>query len=196
MLLVITQSGETADTLAALARSQAPRAIARWPSSTSSAAPSPANPTAASTCTPARKSASPPPRRSSRRLTILALLAVHLGRMRMLSAHRALEIHASALEAAPKQIEAVLAQTATRFEADRAEVRAGRRFLFPRPRLQVSRRARRRAQAEGNLLHPRRRLSRRRNEARPDRADRSEDADASSSCRRIRCTTRRWRTWR
>jgi len=43
-------------------------------------------------------------------LTILALLAVHLGRMRQLSAHRALEI-LRALEAAPKQLEAILAQS-------------------------------------------------------------------------------------
>jgi glucosamine--fructose-6-phosphate aminotransferase (isomerizing) len=43
-------------------------------------------------------------------LTILSLLAVHFGRMRMLSANRALEI-LRALEAAPKQIESLLAQT-------------------------------------------------------------------------------------
>jgi glucosamine--fructose-6-phosphate aminotransferase (isomerizing) len=42
-------------------------------------------------------------------LTILSLLAVHLGRMRMLSAKRALEI-LRALEAAPQQIEGLLGQ--------------------------------------------------------------------------------------
>ena len=66
VLLVISQSGETADTLAAL-REAKRRGQARWPSSTSSAAPSRANPTAAFTCTPGRKSASPPPRRLSPR---------------------------------------------------------------------------------------------------------------------------------
>jgi glucosamine--fructose-6-phosphate aminotransferase (isomerizing) len=45
-------------------------------------------------------------------LTILALLGVHLGRMRMLSAGRATEI-LKALEAAPKQIESLLAQNET-----------------------------------------------------------------------------------
>ena len=45
-------------------------------------------------------------------ITILSLLAVHLGRMRMLSSNRALEI-LRALEAAPKQIEAILAQSET-----------------------------------------------------------------------------------
>ena len=46
----------------------------------------------------------------------------------------------------------------------------------PRPRLQLPGRARRRAQAEGNQLHPRRGLSGGRDEARADRADRREDA--------------------
>ena len=44
------------------ARDRSARGIPRWPSATSSAAPSPARPTAASICTPARRSASPPPR--------------------------------------------------------------------------------------------------------------------------------------
>src|SRR5262249_41725862 len=43
-------------------------------------------------------------------ITILSLLAVHLGRMRMLFSNRALEI-LRALENAPKQIEAILAQS-------------------------------------------------------------------------------------
>ena len=42
-------------------------------------------------------------------LTILSLLAVHLGRLRNLSARRALEI-LHALEAVPKQLESILAQ--------------------------------------------------------------------------------------
>ena len=45
-------------------------------------------------------------------LTILSLLGVHLGRMRMLSATRALEI-LRALESVPKQIEAILGQDET-----------------------------------------------------------------------------------
>ena len=46
------------------------------------------------------------------------------------------------------------------------------RLPLSRPRHQLPDRARRRAQAEGNLLHPRRRLSGRRDEARADRAHR------------------------
>ncbi|MHB9004816.1 MAG: SIS domain-containing protein, partial [Coriobacteriia bacterium] len=45
-------------------------------------------------------------------LTVLTLLAVHLGRMRMLSAGRALDIF-KGLEALPSQIESVLAQSDT-----------------------------------------------------------------------------------
>src|SRR5207245_10189819 len=47
---------------------------------------------------------------------------------------------------------------------------------LPRPRGKVPRRARGRAQAQGDLLHPRRGLSGGGNEARPDRADRREHA--------------------
>ena len=46
------------------------------------------------------------------------------------------------------------------------------RLPVPRPRHQLPDRARGRAEAEGDLLHPRRGLSRRRDEARPDRAHR------------------------
>ena len=67
IVIAITQSGETADTLAALRESKR-KGIRRWRSAMSSAAASPARPTAASTCTPARRSASPAPRRSPTRL--------------------------------------------------------------------------------------------------------------------------------
>ena len=75
-----------------------------------------------------------------------------------------------ALEAVPEQIEAILAQNDAMQEA-RPEIRQGRRLLLPGPRLHLSHRPGRRAQAQGNLLHPRRRLFRRRDEARPHRAD-------------------------
>ena len=50
------------------------------------------------------------------------------------------------------------------------------RFSVPGPRHPFPHRARRRAQAEGDFLHPRRRLSGRRDEARAQRADRREAA--------------------
>ena len=63
-------------------------------------------------------------------------------------------------------------------------------FLYPRPRHQLPDRARRRAEAEGNLLHPRRGLSGRRDEARADRAHRRADAGRRASRRTITCSRR------
>jgi glutamine---fructose-6-phosphate transaminase (isomerizing) len=111
VLLVISQSGETADTLAALreAKRRGHRALAIVNVVGSTIARESdggiymhAGPEIGVASTKAFVST----------LTILSLLAVHLGRMRMLSANRALEI-LRALEAAPKQIEGLLAQDAS-----------------------------------------------------------------------------------
>jgi hypothetical protein len=59
---------------------------------------------------------------------------------------------------------------------DRRRDRAGPRRALSRPRHLLSAGARRRAEAEGDLLHPRRGLCRRRDEARADRADRRQRA--------------------
>ena len=108
VLLVISQSGETADTLAALreAKRRGHRALAIVNVVGSTIARESdggiymhAGPEIGVASTKAFVST----------LTILTLLAVHLGRLRTLSAHRAREI-LHALEAAPKQIEAILAQ--------------------------------------------------------------------------------------
>ena len=108
VLLVISQSGETADTLAALreAKRRGHRALAIINVVGSTIAREAdggiymhAGPEIGVASTKAFVST----------LTILALLAVHLGRLRNLSAHRAREI-LHALEAAPKQIEGILAQ--------------------------------------------------------------------------------------
>jgi len=109
VLLVLSQSGETADTLAALreAKRRGHKALAIVNVVGSTIARESdggiymhAGPEIGVASTKAFVST----------LTILALLAVHLGRMRMLSAPRALEI-LKALEAAPKQIAASLAQS-------------------------------------------------------------------------------------
>jgi glutamine---fructose-6-phosphate transaminase (isomerizing) len=109
VLLVISQSGETADTLAALreAKKRGHRALAIVNVVGSTIARESdggiymhAGPEIGVASTKAFVST----------LTILTLLAVHLGRMRQLSAHRALEI-LRALEVAPKQLEAILAQS-------------------------------------------------------------------------------------
>jgi glucosamine--fructose-6-phosphate aminotransferase (isomerizing) len=108
VLLVLSQSGETADTLAALreAKRRGHRALAIVNVVGSTIARESdggiymhAGPEIGVASTKAFVST----------LTILAMLAVHLGRMRNLSARRALEI-LHALEAVPKQLEAILAQ--------------------------------------------------------------------------------------
>lgn len=108
VLLVISQSGETADTLAALreAKRRGHRALAIVNVVGSTIAREAtggiymhAGPEIGVASTKAFVST----------IAILSLLAVDLGRMRMLSANRALEI-LRALEAAPKQIEGILAQ--------------------------------------------------------------------------------------
>lgn len=110
ILLVISQSGETADTLAALreAKRRGHKALAIVNVVGSTIARESdggiymhAGPEIGVASTKAFVST----------LTILSLLAVHLGRMRMLSAGRALEI-LRALEALPGQLESVLKQDA------------------------------------------------------------------------------------
>ena len=111
VLLVLSQSGETADTLAALreAKRRGHRALAIVNVVGSTIARESdggiymhAGPEIGVASTKAFVST----------LTVLTLLAVHLGRMRMLSANRAREIM-RALEALPKQVEKILAQNET-----------------------------------------------------------------------------------
>jgi len=111
VLLVISQSGETADTLMALreAKRRGHKALAIVNVVGSTIARESdggiymhAGPEIGVASTKAFVST----------LTILSLLGVHLGRMRMLSAGRATEI-LKALEAAPKQIESLLKQNET-----------------------------------------------------------------------------------
>ena len=64
--------------------------------------------------------------------------------------------------------------------------RAG--LLIPRPRHPLPDRPRRRTQAERNFLHPRRRLSRRRNEAWPQCPDRRESSSISVHIRATGCS--------
>jgi glucosamine--fructose-6-phosphate aminotransferase (isomerizing) len=108
VLLVLSQSGETADTLAALreAKRRGHKALAIVNVVGSTIARESdggiymhAGPEIGVASTKAFVST----------LTILTLLAVHLGRLRNLSARRALEIM-HALEAVPKQLESILAQ--------------------------------------------------------------------------------------
>lgn len=110
VLLVLSQSGETADTLAALreAKRRGHRALAIVNVVGSTIAREAdggiymhAGPEIGVASTKAFVST----------LTVLTLLAIHLGRLRQLSANRAREI-LRGLEALPKQIEKILAQSA------------------------------------------------------------------------------------
>ncbi|HZI33862.1 MAG TPA: glutamine--fructose-6-phosphate transaminase (isomerizing), partial [Candidatus Binatia bacterium] len=135
VLLVLSQSGETADTLAALreAKRRGHRALAVINVVGSTIARESdggiymhAGPEIGVASTKAFVST----------LTVLTLLAIHLGRMRMLSASRATEI-LHALEALPKQIEKILAQNDTLKKLAKKYAKAddffflGRGYSFP-----------------------------------------------------------------
>jgi glucosamine--fructose-6-phosphate aminotransferase (isomerizing) len=135
VLLVLSQSGETADTLAALreAKRRGHKALAIVNVVGSTIAREAdggiymhAGPEIGVASTKAFVST----------LTVLSLLAIHLGRMRKLSAHRALEI-LHALEAVPKQIESVLAQNNSLKKIAKKYAKAddffflGRGYTFP-----------------------------------------------------------------
>ena len=135
VLLVLSQSGETADTLAALreAKRRGHRALAIVNVVGSTIARESdggiymhAGPEIGVASTKAFVST----------LTVLSLLAVHLGRMRNLPAKRALEI-LHALEAVPKQIEKLLAQNAALKKIAKKYAKAddffflGRGYTFP-----------------------------------------------------------------
>ncbi len=130
VLLVISQSGETADTLAALReakrRGHRTLAIVNVVGSTIAREADGgiymhAGPEIGVASTKAFVST----------LTVLALLAVHLGRLRMLSASRALEV-LQALAAAPPQIESILAQNTTLRELASKYARLGDCFFLGR----------------------------------------------------------------
>ncbi len=135
VLLVLSQSGETADTLAALreAKRRGHRALAVINVVGSTIARESdggiymhAGPEIGVASTKAFVST----------LTVLTLLAIHLGRMRMLSAPRALEM-LRALEAVPRQIEKLLGQNDALKKLAKKYARAedffflGRGYAFP-----------------------------------------------------------------
>jgi glutamine---fructose-6-phosphate transaminase (isomerizing) len=135
VLLVLSQSGETADTLAALreARRRGHRALAIINVVGSTIARESdggiymhAGPEIGVASTKAFVST----------ITVLTLLAVHLGRMRHLSAKRALDV-LHGLEALPKQIEKILAQNDSLKKLAKKYAKAddffflGRGYTFP-----------------------------------------------------------------
>jgi glucosamine--fructose-6-phosphate aminotransferase (isomerizing) len=130
VLLVLSQSGETADTLAALreAKRRGHRALAIVNVVGSSIARESdggiymhAGPEIGVASTKAFIST----------LTVLTLLALHLGRMRLLAAKRSTEI-LHALEALPKQIEKILAQNDSLKKIAKKYAQAGDFFFLGR----------------------------------------------------------------
>ena len=120
-------------------------------------------------------------------LTALFLLALKLGQLRgQLDEAQSIEL-IEQLSRVPVKIEETLRSSSATMRAARQGILHRARFSLPRPRHPLPHRTRRRAQAQGNFLHSRRRLSRRRDEARPQRADRRDAARGGAGhARRIR----------
>ncbi len=101
-------------------------------------------------------------------LTVLWMLALYFGRLRHLSFEAGLRI-ISQLEALPRMVEKTL-ECHAQVKAIAAQYQDATNFLYLGRQLQFPDRPRRRTETEGNQLHSCRRLSRRRDETRTDRA--------------------------
>ena len=188
LAIFISQSGETADTLAALRYAKAQGvhtlSVVNVPTSTiaresETVLPTLAGPeigvasTKAFTC----------------QLMVLAALAVAAGKARgeLSDDDEAKLVHG--LVEIPRLMAAALDHRAADREAGARDREIQGRALS-RPRHQLSAGAGRRAEAEGNLLHPRRGLCRRRTQARADRADRREHAGRGDRAATTGCSRR------
>ena len=174
LVVIITQSGETADTLAALreARKKGARSLAIC-NVVGSMATRESEGTIHTHAGPEIGVAST--KAFTSQLVALNLLALSLGQVRDALPAADARSHIAALLKLPKQLEQALKASAAD-GGHRGAIRRPKRLPVPRPRHQLSDCARRRAEAQGNFLHPRRRLPGRRDEARTDRADRQQHA--------------------
>ena len=102
---------------------------------------------------------------------VLAMLALYFGRLRHLSFDAGMRIIERAAGSCPTRCAQAL-RMQRRGPADRREVLPLQQLPLPGPAVQLSHGAGRGAEAQGNQLHPRRGLSGRRDEARPDRPGR------------------------
>ena len=174
LAIFISQSGETADTLASLRYAKEHKlhvlSVVNVPTSTIARESDVVMPTLAG---PEIGVAST--KAFTCQLSVLACLAIAAGRARgVLSEVDEQTPGACADRDAAADDAGAVARAADR-EA-RARSLQGARRALSRPRHQLPDRARRRAQAQGNLLYPRRGLCRRRAQARADRADRRDHA--------------------
>ncbi len=180
LVVIITQSGETADTLAALreARKKGARSLAIC-NVVGSMATRESEGTIYTHAGPEIGVAST--KAFTSQLVALNLLALFLGQMKGTLRESDARSHLDALVQLPKQMEQALKASGA-VEEIVGTVLQSQRFPVSRPRHQLPDRAGRRAETEGNLLHPRRGLSCGRDETWADRADRQRDA------RRQHCT--------
>ena len=188
LAIVITQSGETADTLAALreAKRKGARSIAIC-NVVGSMATREADGTVYTHAGPEIGVAST--KAFTSQLVALQLLALYLAQVRGTLTPAEIRSHIEELLQLPQIIEQTIKASAADGEGRRAVLQP-HRFPLPGPRHQLPDRARGRAEAEGNLLHPRRRLSGRRDEARADRAHRRADAGCGDRARTITSSRR------
>ena len=182
ILLMVSQSGETADTLAAIDIARAKRAkILSICNVIDSSIPRKSHGVLYTHAGPEISVAST--KAFTTQLTALYLLAVALGRMngklKSADARKLLRdlMHLPSWIEEALKLEAEVKDTGARAAPQP-------RFSLSRPRHQLSDRAGGRAQAQRDFLHPRRRLSRRRDEAWADRLDRRETAGSRAGAAR------------
>ena len=177
LAIFISQSGETADTLATLRYAKEHKqhvlSVVNVPTSTIARESDVVMPTLAG---PEIGVAST--KAFTCQLAVLACLAIAAGRARGVLSEEDEQRLVHALIETPRLWPRRL-QLRAADRAPRARSVEGARRALSRPRHQLSDRARRRAQAQGNLLYPCRGLCRRRAQARPHRADRRDDAGRS-----------------
>ncbi len=122
-------------------------------------------------------------------VAVLTLLALFLGRMRAPQPDEGMKI-CKALDKHPGPDRAKSSSSTTQIRDIAKKYNDARQLPLTWAALQLPDGPGRRAQAQGNQLHPRRRLSRGRDEARPDRPDRREHAQRVHRPHAAPCTTR------
>ncbi len=184
LAVVITQSGETADTLAALreAKKEGANSIAIC-NVVGSMATRETDGTIHTHAGPEIGVAST--KAFTSQLVALYLLALRLGQVRGAISPADSRPHIDALLQLPLLLEQTLKIT-SEVESSGREIPHANRLLVSRPRHQLPDCPRRRAEAERNLLHSCRRLPCGRNEARADRAHRRADAGGDHCAARSR----------
>ena len=193
----ISQSGETADTLAALqARASRSAISTRSRSATSRRARWCAQTRAAFLTRAGAEIGVASTKAFTTQLAALFLLALTLAKLRgRLSRGRRSEAGCARCATCRRRMQAVLALEPQLIAWAQAFAQQAARAV-PRPRPALPDRDGRRAQAQGDLLHPRRGLCRRRAEARPARAGRRATCRWSRSRRTTRCSRSSSRTCR